>query len=174
MSTSLGVILRRFAMIFAVAGTLFAVLMLFSFDIIKIEWPSFMEIQPTFKQMENPLPVPARSIPIEGPAYIPNIGAPENPVEADAISVARGSQLFAINCQMCHGPTGKGTGPIAAFLTNKPADLTGDLVQGKTDQVLFTSITNGVPGRMPPMNENLNMRDRWDLVNFIRTLAAGQ
>lgn len=172
MSTSLDVILKRFAMLFAVAGTLFAILMLFSFDIIKIEWPSFMEIQPTFKQMENPLPVPARSIPIEGPAYIPNIGAPPNPVPPDEVSVARGQQLYVINCQMCHGQTGQGTGPIAAFLNNKPANLTSELIQGKSDEVLFTSISNGVPGRMPPMNENLTMRDRWDLVNFIRTLAA--
>jgi len=91
---------KQLFQVFAVLGVLFAGLMLFTYDIIKIEWPSFMEIQPSFKQMEDPLPVPARSIPIEGPAYIPNIGAPENPVTADAVSVARGSQLFAINCQM--------------------------------------------------------------------------
>jgi len=165
---------KQLFQVFAVLGVLFAGLMLFTYDIIKIEWPSFMEIQPSFKQMEDPLPVPARSIPIEGPAYIPNIGAPENPVTADAVSVARGSQLFAINCQMCHGQTGAGTGPIAAFLANKPADLTSELVQGKSDQALFTSISNGVPGRMPPMNENLNLRDRWDLINFIRTLTAAE
>ncbi len=172
MSTSLGVILKRFAIIFAVVGALLSVVMLFTFDVIKIDWPVFMEIQPSYRPMENPLPVPARSIPIEGPAYIPNVGAPENPVNPDELSVARGRQLFMINCQMCHGPTGQGTGPIAAFLTNKPADLTSELIQAKTDPALFTSISNGVPGRMPPMNENLTLRDRWDLINYIRTLAA--
>ena len=171
MSTSLGVILRRFAVLFSVAGVLFAILMLFTFDIIKVDWPVFMEIQPSYRPMEDPLPVPERSIPIEGPAFIPNIGAVENPVPADELSIARGRQLFAINCQMCHGQTGTGTGPIAAFLANRPADLTGPLVQSKTDQALFTSISLGVAGRMPPMNENLTVRDRWDLVNFIRSLA---
>jgi mono/diheme cytochrome c family protein len=165
-------LLKQLFWVFSVLGVLFAGLMLFTYDIIKIEWVSFMEIQPSFRQMENPLPVPGRSIPVEGPAYIPNIGAPENPVTADAVSVARGRQLFMINCQMCHGPTGAGTGPIAAFLANKPANLTSDLIQGKSDEVLFMSITNGTPGRMPPMNENLTLRDRWDLVNFIRTLTA--
>jgi mono/diheme cytochrome c family protein len=174
MSTSLSVILKRFAVLFAVVAALLGVLMLFTYDVIKIDWPVFMEIQPSYRPMENPLPVPARSIPIEGPVYIPNIGAPENPVPADEISLARARQLYAINCQMCHGETARGTGPIAAFLANKPADLTGALVQGKPDGTLFLSISNGVPGRMPPMNENLTVRDRWDLVNFIRTLAASR
>jgi mono/diheme cytochrome c family protein len=160
--------------VFTVLGFLFAGLMLFSYDILKIEWVSFMEIQPAFRSMEDPLPVPARSIPVEGPAFIPNIGAPANPVPADEASLARAREMFTINCQMCHGDTGRGTGPIAAFLLNKPADLTAELVQGKSDGTLFLSITNGVPGRMPPMNENLTVRDRWDLVNYIRTLAASQ
>jgi mono/diheme cytochrome c family protein len=31
-------------------------------------------------------------------------------------------------------------------------------------------ITNGMPGAMPALNENLTVRERWDVVNFIRTL----
>ena len=58
MSTSLSVILRRFAMIFAVVAVLLGIMMLFTFDILKIEWPSFMEVQPSYRPMENPLPVP--------------------------------------------------------------------------------------------------------------------
>jgi len=77
-----------------------------------------------------------------------------------------------INCQMCHGEGGQGNGPIAANIVNKPANLTLDVTQSKSDGSLFLTISNGVLGRMPPMNENLTVRDRWDLVNFIRTLAA--
>jgi mono/diheme cytochrome c family protein len=167
-------LLKQLFWVFSVLGLLFLGLMLFIYDIIKIEWPSFMEIQPSYRPMEDPLPVPARSVPIEGPVNIPNIGAPENPVPGDATSLARAQQLYGINCQMCHGETGRGTGPIAAFLANKPADLTGGLVQTKSDGTLFLSISYGVPGRMPPMNENLTVRDRWDLVNFIRTLASSE
>src|SRR5512134_3509371 len=108
MSTSLGVILRRLTMVFAAAGAALAVILLFTYDIIKIEWPSFMEIQPSYRPMENPLPVPERSIPVEGPVAIPGVGAPENPVEADDASLRRGQELFVINCQMCHGQTGEG------------------------------------------------------------------
>jgi mono/diheme cytochrome c family protein len=158
--------------VFSILGVAFAVLALFTYDVIKIDWVTFMEIQPAYKPMESPLPVPARSIPVEGPLSIPNMGAPENPVPADEVSIARGRELFAINCQLCHGEGGQGNGPIAANIVNKPANLTLDVTQSKSDGSLFLTISHGVLGRMPPMNENLTVRDRWDLVNFIRTLAA--
>jgi len=174
MSTSWNVILKRFAAIFAVAAALFGISLLFSYDVIKIDWVSFMGIHPSFKPMEDPLPVPARSIPIEGPISIPNMGAPENPVKSDAVSLARGRELYMINCQMCHGPLGLGNGPIAASIVNPPANFTLPVTQSKSDGALFLTISNGVLGRMPPMNENLTVRDRWDLVNFIRTFKVSQ
>jgi mono/diheme cytochrome c family protein len=158
--------------VFAVLGFLLAVILLFSYDIIKLEWISFMEIQPSHRQMEDPLPVPARSIPIEGPIAIPGMGAPDNPTEADEASVARGAQLYDIHCKMCHGATAQGNGPIAPFLANKPANLTSPIVQSKSDGSIFLTITNGVEGKMPALNENLLVPDRWDLVNFIRTLTV--
>lgn len=174
MSTSLSVIVRRLATLFGVVVVGLSVLLLFTYDVIKVEWPSFMEIQPAYRQMENPLPVPARSIPVEGPIVVPGMGVPENPVEADEASLARGAELYALHCKMCHGETYQGNGPIAAFLANKPANLTSPIVQSKSDGSIFLTITNGVEGKMPPMNENLLVSDRWDLVNFIRTLTAPQ
>lgn len=170
MSTSLNVILKRFAILFLVVGILFGGLMLFSYDVIKIQWVSFMGIQPSYRQMRDPRPVPARSIPVEGPAFIPNVGAPDNPVPADQASLARGAELFQINCALCHGADGKGSGPIAAFIVNKPADLTGFLVRSLSDRAIFAAISNGVPGRMPALNENLTVRERWDVINYIRSL----
>jgi mono/diheme cytochrome c family protein len=172
MSTSLSVIIRRLALIFVAAGVAFAVVLLFSFDVIKIDWPSFMEIQPSYRPMENPLPPPERSIPIEGPVAIPGMGAPENPTKADDASIARGAELYNINCKMCHGQTAEGNGPIAAFLANKPANLTSPVVQSKSDGSIFLTITNGVAGKMPALNENFTVPERWDLVNFIRTLKS--
>jgi mono/diheme cytochrome c family protein len=171
MSTSLSVILKRFAVIGLVVAVAVVVSLIFSYDIIKIDWPSFMEIQPSYKQMDHPLPVPAQSIPVEGPAYIPNLGAPKNPVPADAASIARGQELFNINCTACHGTDGKGNGPVAAFLQNKkPVDLTGGLAQSLSDGAIFMTITNGTQGGMPALNENLLVRERWDVVNYVREL----
>jgi mono/diheme cytochrome c family protein len=172
MSTSLSVVLTRLAIFFAGVGVLLSILLLFTFDIIKIEWPSFMEIQPSYRPMENPLPVPAHSIPIEGPVTIPGMPPPENPVEADEASLTRGGELYTLHCQLCHGQTAEGNGPIAPFLANKPANLTSTVVQSKSDGSIFLTITNGINGKMPPLNENLTIPERWDVVNYIRTLAA--
>ncbi len=175
MSTSLGVIIQRLAMIFVAAAVLLGVILLFTYDVIKIDWPSFMEIQPSFRQMEDPLPVPARSIPIDGPIVIPGMGAPQNPTVADDASIARGKELYTINCLQCHGATGEGNGPIAAFLINfKPANLTSPIVQSKSDGSIFLTISNGLEGRMPPLNENLLVPERWDVVNYVRTLKPSK
>ena len=157
-----------------IAGALVVVALilfeLWAYDVIKIDFISFMEIQPSFSMQEDPLPVPARSIPVEGPAFIPNMGVPTNPVPSDDVSISRGKTLFTINCIMCHGETGEGNGQLAAMIANKPANLTSIITQSKTDGALFMTITNGVDGRMPPMVENLTVRDRWDVINYIRTL----
>ena len=167
-------LMKQLVVLFLVAFAVFGTLALFSMDVIKIEWVTFMEIQPSFTSQEEPLPVPARSIPVEGPVSIPNMGAPENPVPADDVSVSRGETLYEINCAMCHGVAGEGNGQIAALLANKPANLTLDVTQSKSDGALFLTLTNGVTDRMPSMIENLTVRDRWDVVNYIRTLTPAQ
>ncbi|MBK9927594.1 MAG: c-type cytochrome [Anaerolineales bacterium] len=165
-------LLKQLFWVFLTLGVLFGVLMLFTFDVIKVEWPSFMEIQPSYRPMEDPLPVPARSIPVEGPSYIAGI-TPENPTPADEGSIARGAELFSIHCSQCHGATGEGNGAVAAFLVNyKPANLTSAVVQSKSDGSMFLTISNGLEGRMPSLNENLTVSERWDVVNFLRTLKA--
>lgn len=163
-------LLRQLFWIFLTLGVLFGILMLFTFDIIKIDWPSFMEIQPSYRPMEHPLPVPEHSVPIEGAAFIPNMGAPQNPSVADEASLTRGAELYAIHCQMCHGVTGTGNGTIAPFLANRPANFTSDVVQSKSDGSFFLAISYGIDGRMPALNENLTVSERWDVVNFLRTL----
>ncbi|MGZ6317191.1 MAG: c-type cytochrome [Anaerolineales bacterium] len=171
MSTSLSVILKRFAVIALVVTVATVIALIFSYDIIKIDWPSFMEISPSFRPMEHPLPVPSQSVPIEGASYIPALGAPKNPVPADAASISRGAELYSINCSACHGVNGKGDGPVAAFLEpKKPIDFTGPIGQSLSDGAIFITITEGRPGAMPPLNENLLVRERWDVVNYIREL----
>ena len=161
---------KRLSLLVGVAILLLGFLMLFTYDIIKIDWVSFMEIQPAFQPMYHPLAVPPDSIPIEGSVYITALGVPTNPVTADPASLARGSELFNINCAACHGPLAKGDGPVAVYLQNKPADLTGLAVQSLSDGGLFLTISNGIEGKMPALNENLTERERWDLVNYLRTL----
>jgi mono/diheme cytochrome c family protein len=170
-------VFKQLLIVFTALGVLLAGLFIFTYDVIKVDWISFMEIQPSYKPMEHPLPVADRSIPIEGAAYIPGQGSPVNPIPADKVSVERGRVLFTINCVQCHGPNGEGNGIIGGALVNQPANLTSDAVQSKADGALFLTISNGIKGaegqiHMPALNENLTVRDRWDVVNFVRTLKA--
>ena len=143
---------------------------IFAFDVVKISWVTFMEIQPSFRPMSQPLPVPTDAIPVEGAAYSLQSGVPSDPVPADAASLQRGAELYNINCAVCHGTKGKGDGPIASHLQNKPYDLTSFPIQSFTDGGIFFIISTGVTGKMPALNENLTVRERWDVVNYMRTL----
>jgi mono/diheme cytochrome c family protein len=143
---------------------------IFAYDVIKISWVSFMEIQPAFQPMYHPLRVAKDAIPVEGVAFSLDLGVPPNPISADQTSLQRGNELFQINCVVCHGTGGKGDGPIASKLLNKPFDLTSFPIHSITDGGIFFVISTGVPGKMPALNENLTVRERWDVVNYVRTL----
>ena len=95
----------------------------------------------------------------------------KNPVSKDkqGDSAAKGKKLAMQNCAPCHGQSGKGDGPGAAALPKKPADWTSPAVQAEKDSTLFVKITDGNPP-MPPW-ASLPEKDRWDLVNYIKSLG---
>jgi len=95
--------------------------------------------------------------------------AMKNPVEKTA-GLKAGKSLFNTNCAMCHGNTGRGDGPAGAALNPKPENLVGKEVQRQTDGDLFWKISEG-RGAMPPW-KSLAEKDRWSLVQYIRSLAA--
>lgn len=86
----------------------------------------------------------------------------------DAKVLADGKKLADVNCASCHGPKGMGDGPAAAALNPKPANWTSDKVSKETDGELFWKISNG-RGAMPPW-KHLPEKDRWTLINYIRSL----
>jgi len=96
-----------------------------------------------------------------------------NPIPPNPQSIAAGKVLFTRRCVDCHGAGGKGDGPEGLTLNPHPADLTQHAVPGvHTDAQLFQFLTDGVPNsRMPSFKSKLSETDRWNLVNFIRTLA---
>ncbi len=95
----------------------------------------------------------------------------KNPVAADkrAPSIENGKKIAMTNCAPCHGQSGKGDGPGAAALPKKPADWTSKAVQAESDAALFVRITDGNPP-MPPW-ASLPEKDRWDLVNYVKSLG---
>jgi mono/diheme cytochrome c family protein len=146
--------------------------LLFTYDVIKIDWVSFMEIQSSYRPMEDPLPLPARSVPIEGVAYIPELGVPVNPVAAESDSLTSGKKLFETSCALCHGVSGEGDGSFSGFLSKfPPVSLVDVNRKSLSDGAIFMTITDGVPGRMPHLRENLPTAEmRWDVVNYVRLL----
>ncbi len=74
--------IKRLILVLAIVLTPFLIGLLFTYDIIKLEWISTMKIQPVAQPQRDPLPLPARSVPIQGAAYIAGLGAPVNPVPA--------------------------------------------------------------------------------------------
>ena len=56
------------------------------------------------------------------PAYPTSFYTPAEPYAA--ASIVRGAAVYADNCVLCHGATGRGDGPAAAGLPIRPADLT--------------------------------------------------
>jgi mono/diheme cytochrome c family protein len=100
---------------------------------------------------------------------IPNL---TNPIPASDASAARGKQLYENNCAKCHGLSGNGYGPSThAFTTHvRPLWVWGN-ADASADGYLFWFITNGRTD-MPPWGLILSENERWDLVNYIRTMKA--
>lgn len=59
--------------------------------------------------------------------------------EAAAGDVAAGKAVYDVNCSSCHGPTGKGDGPVGAVLNPKPRDFSAGSFKFDADK-------NGKPG----------------------------
>jgi mono/diheme cytochrome c family protein len=145
------------------------VTVLFVYDIVRIDFPTQMANQDSIAYDQGPrLAAPAEAVPVQGPVLIAGQPATEA-VAATADSLQRGKVLFGISCVVCHGSEGKGNGTLSGFFNPKPFDLTSDAVQNLPDTEIFLVITQG-RGIMPSLAENLNPEERWDVVNFVRSL----
>jgi mono/diheme cytochrome c family protein len=91
----------------------------------------------------------------------------KNPVKG----VGDAKKVVETNCVTCHGASGHGDGPAAAALPPpKPANWTSDAVQKQSDGEIFWKMSNG-RGAMPPW-KHLPDKERWQIVNYIRTLKG--
>ncbi len=164
--------IKRLIIVLTLLAAPLAVGLLFTYDIIKIDWVSFMEIQSSYRPMEDPIPLPPRSVPIQGAAYIPELGVPVNPVAAESESLTNGKKLYDTSCALCHGDSGEGNGGFSGFLQKfPPVSLVDQPRQNLSDGAIFVTITEGIPGRMPHLRENLPTPEmRWDVVNYVRVL----
>jgi mono/diheme cytochrome c family protein len=94
----------------------------------------------------------------------------KNPIAANESSLAAGQKIYLKRCLSCHGKAGNGDGPNAADLGIHPAKLSEPVVRQQTDGELFWKITVGKKP-MPSYRTRLSPTDRWNVINYLRTLA---
>ncbi len=88
---------------------------------------------------------------------------PKNPLEGNVEAIRAGMGLFRARCADCHGVDARGVrGP----------DITQVWASGRTDDGLFKTIKGGVPGTEMPAQPRLFDHETWQLLAYLRTLAA--
>jgi len=93
----------------------------------------------------------------------------KNPLAGNTEVLKYAEVIYTTYCTPCHGFKGKGDGPAAAGLTVRPANHTSAAVQNQTDGALYWELTTG-HNPMPSYKTALTDNQRWELVNYIRTL----
>lgn len=142
-------------------------------------WQTSMQADVKVVPGEVPLAQPPGTVPRSGGELIVGAATPQammavyekrpNPVPRSQESVARGEGLYRIYCTPCHGAGGRGDGPVTPRFI-PPPDLTGPQIQGRSDGRIAAYIGYG-GAIMPAYAEALSVTERWDLVNYVRTLA---
>ena len=96
--------------------------------------------------------------------------AKKNPIAATQESIGVGQKIYAKTCTMCHGKSGDADGPAVIELNIHPARLSDPNLANESDGSLFWKITTGKKP-MPAYGKRLSESDRWNLVNYVRTLS---
>jgi mono/diheme cytochrome c family protein len=95
----------------------------------------------------------------------------KNPVTPNTDNLASARAIYADKCAKCHGDKGAGDGPEADMYTPAPAAFNdAKMMNGMTDGELFWKMTEGRKP-MPGFKNDLTDEQRWEVVNFLRTLA---
>jgi len=108
-----------------------------------------------------------------GPWIVPEeakrVVNPLKPWQAD-LPGARARYLD--KCAECHGDTGKGDGPQAKLYDPKPSDLTDAAHMNPiSDGEIFYKLSEG-HRPMPGFKKRFTEEQRWQMVLFLRSLAA--
>lgn|SRR5574338_110235 len=96
--------------------------------------------------------------------------AKKNPIAPTQESIGAGQKIYSKTCTMCHGKGGDADGPAVIELNIHPAKLSDPNLANESDGSLFWKITTGKKP-MPAYGKRLSETDRWNLVNYVRTLS---
>src|SRR5215831_10907324 len=99
----------------------------------------------------------------------------QSPLSSAPDAATRGRVLYMSNCEKCHGPDGKGSGP-----PDYAADLTDELrIELNTEGVLFYKVWNGHAIQlrtqvddMPAFSGKLSKDEVWAVVEYLKILRT--
>ncbi|HEV2387908.1 MAG TPA: cytochrome c [Candidatus Acidoferrales bacterium] len=133
---------------------------------------------PRFQQKGQPAkqPIPQATQEVGStPIVIPPDAAKKvNPVKPTEESIAAGKRRFGFECALCHGIAGDGKGDVAKSMSLKPPDFRNpDALKSVTDGGLYYVISKGHDA-MPSEESRTQPEDIWNLVNYVRSLAANK
>ena len=145
----------------------------------QVGWFATMRHQRGYKPYARPIAPVDGTVPVTGweaPIDINTTPRLANPRAKTAESINRGRFVYETYCQVCHGAAGKGDGPVS-MLGGGPfpavRNLTDDVARGRTDGYLYGVLVNATTmgrGLMPRYGDKIKGTDRWDVVNYVRTL----
>jgi mono/diheme cytochrome c family protein len=95
----------------------------------------------------------------------------KNHLKNDAVTTKNGKKLYTQMCVICHGAKGKGDGIAGMALKPKPASFITEVFSNQTDGAIFWKITEGKTP-MAAYKELLSEEERWQLINYMRTLKT--
>lgn len=123
---------------------------------------------------------PAGTVPRERPVGNPGISTGRTngalvgniPVEVDRALLTLGQKKYNIVCSQCHGVLGDGNSVVAENMSLRlPPSLLE--LQGKPAGHFYAAINEGY-GVMPSFSGELDVRERWAVVAYVRALQAAR
>ena len=96
-----------------------------------------------------------------------------NPIPANESSLAAGRRIYLARCAACHGRSGDGDGDDAIAFGFHAAKLSSPRLRDEPDGALYWKITTGKKP-MPDYGSRLSATDRWNVINYLRTLSQGK
>ena len=94
----------------------------------------------------------------------------KSPIPASPESASAGKRVYTRMCGRCHGPEGKGDGTAATTVVPDLTDAAWDY--GGSDGEIFSVIHDGVSADMDGYAARLSDTDIWNVVNYLRSVAA--
>jgi mono/diheme cytochrome c family protein len=97
-----------------------------------------------------------------------------NPVKSSPESLAAGKKAYSMDCAMCHGNDGSGSGDLAADMKLKLKDYRdASTLKDVTDGDIYNIILNG-KGQMTGEEGRMKAPQIWNVVNYVRSLAKSK